>query len=198
MELIDAIYNRRAVRDYTEQSVPKLSVLELIDAATQAPSAINSQPWAFVVVQDRDRLKEYSDRAKACLLKTIEPTSSLFAHRDMLTDPNFNIFYNAGTLVIICAKPDGLNPAEDCCLAAQNFMLAAHAIGLGTCPIGFARPWLNLPEAKKELGIPANYTPVFPIIVGFPTGQTAPPERKEPEIVTWNPPGENNPDVTRL
>jgi hypothetical protein len=50
----------------------------------------------------------------------------------------------------------------------------------------------------KRWNIPPSYTPVFPIIVDFPAGQTAPPERTESEIVTWNPSGENNPDVTRL
>jgi hypothetical protein len=84
----------------------------------------------------------------------------------MLADPNYNIFYNAGTLVVICAKPGGLNPAEDCCLAAQNLMLAAHAAGLGTCPIGFARPWLNLSETKKELALPGDFEAVCPLIVG--------------------------------
>src|SRR5690242_17994477 len=57
--------------------------------------------------------------------------------REMLNDPHFNIFYNANTLLVILAKPAGLNPDEDCFLAAQNFMLAAHAQGVGTCPIGF-------------------------------------------------------------
>jgi len=56
---------------------------------------------------------------------------------------------------------------------------------LGTCPIGFARSWLDLPESKQTLGIPADYTPVMPIIVGYP--QEIPPHaaRKAPEILFW-------------
>jgi len=185
MELMEAIYNRRAVRDYTDKQMPRLAVIELINAAVQAPSAINQQPWAFAVFQGRQRLKDYSDRAKAHLLATLDRGSDLHGLRDMLADTNYNIFYSAGTLLVICAKPDGLNPAEDCCLAAQNLMLAAHGMGLGTCPIGFARSWLNLTEVKQELEIPLNYAAVFPVIVGCPAKVTASVTRRQPEIVSW-------------
>lgn len=185
MELIDAIYNRRSVRDYTDEAVPKATLTTLLKAAVQAPSAMNTQPWAFAVIADRARLKEYSDRAKAHLLKALTPESPLYDHRESLADPARNIFYNAGTLVIICAKAAGLEPAEDCSLAAQNLMLAAYASGLGSCPIGLSRPWLNLPESKSELGIPAELTPVFPVIIGFAAGTTTKVERRNPEIVSW-------------
>jgi nitroreductase len=185
MDLMDAIYKRRAVRTYMSKKIDKATVETLIKAAIQAPSALNAQPWAFAVVQDAARLKQYSDRAKAYALESLKPGSPLFSHRDMLANPDFNIFYDAGTLIIICAKPAALNAAEDCCLAAQNLMLAACGMGLGTCPIGFARPWLNLPEVKRELGIPADYAPVFPVIVGFPKEAALPVARKEPEILFW-------------
>ena len=183
MELMDAIYKRRSVRAYTDRKVDKATIEVLIKAATQAPSALNEQPWAFVVIQDAKLLAEYSDRVKAHVLKTMKPDSPLSAHRDVLTNPDYNVFYGAGTLIIICAKPEGVNAVEDCSLAAQNLMLAAYGFGLGTCPIGFARPWLNLPKIKREIGIPANYTAVFPVVVGFPKGEMAAISRKEPEII---------------
>ena len=186
MELMDAIYKRRSVRAYADKNVDKATVMTLIKAAIQAPSALNAQPWTFAVIQGSARLKQYSDRAKSHVLESLNPESPLFSHRDMLTNPDFNIFYDASTLVIICAKPvAALNAGEDCCLAAQNLMLAACGMGLGTCPIGFARPWLNLPEVKHELGIPDDYAPVFPVIVGFPKGDPPPVARKEPEILFW-------------
>jgi len=76
-------------------------------------------------------------------------------------------------------------PAEDCSLAAENLMLAAHAMGLATCPIGFARLWLNRPDVKKELGIPESYAPVFPVVVGFQKEPAHSVERKPPEILFW-------------
>ncbi len=185
MRLIEAIYHRRAVRNYTDKDVPRVSVLQLLDAAIQAPSAVNQQPWAFAVFVGRERLDGFSVRAKAHLLTTLE-ASPAFSHlRDMLCDPQYNIFHNAGTLVVICAKPGGQNPAEDCCLAAQNLMLAAHAIGLGTCPIGFARPWMNLEETKRDLGIPEALSVVFPITLGFPAEVPPAVPRNPPEIVIW-------------
>jgi nitroreductase len=184
MTPIQAIYERRAVRDYQNLAVPHAKILELLHAAGQAPSALNQQPWAFAVFQGKQTLKSFSDRAKPFFATTCDAhTPDDF--RRMLGDPDFNIFYNANTLIVICARPDGMNAAEDCCLAAENLMLAAHALGLATCPIGLARPWLNAPEVKAELGIPAPLTSVFPLIVGYPGTRPAAVPRKEPEVVIW-------------
>jgi|SRR5579862_2101800 len=184
MELIEAIYKRRAVRSYTDRLVDRVTIGNLLRAAVQAPSAINVQPWAFAVIQDRSLLKQYSDRARAHFLKTMgaaipEPL------RNMVENPEFNIFYDAGTLILICATSSEQADAEDCCLAAQNLMLAACDQGLGTCPIGFARPWLNLPEVKAELGIPAGYALITPFIVGYPAEAAPPVARRELEILFW-------------
>jgi nitroreductase len=185
MELMDAIYRRRAVRAYKDQAVDQITVKVLIDAAIQAPSAMNQQPWAFAVVQDRVVLAQWSDRAKAHLLSTTDSGIPLGELRNMLANPDYNIFYDAVTLILIWAKPGALNAAEDCCLAAENLMLTACSLGFGTCVIGFARPWLSLPETKRELGIPADYEPVLPIIVGYPRGDTPATARAEPEILFW-------------
>jgi nitroreductase len=71
---------------------------------------------------------------------------------------------------------------EDCALAAENLMLAAYGEGLGTCWIGFAQGYLNTPEGKNALGLPATWVPVAPIIVGHPTTMPPPVARKEPEV----------------
>jgi nitroreductase len=185
MELIEAIYQRRAIRDYTPAKVATSTLNELLDAAIQAPSAMNHQPWAFAVFQGRPRLLDYSVRAKAHFLATVLAPFGFHERGDTLTDATYNIFYNAGTLLVICARHEGLNPAEDCCLAAQNFMLAAHAAALGTCPIGIARPWLNLPEVKEELGIPPDVAAIFPLTVGYPASLPPAAERRAPEILSW-------------
>lgn len=90
MELLDAINGRRSVRDYTDEAVGDGTVRELIEAAVKAPSAINQQPWCFVVVKKQDLLARISDRAKAHLLKA---SLGAPAHpfRDMLNDPKFHI-----------------------------------------------------------------------------------------------------------
>jgi nitroreductase len=63
-------------------------------------------------------------------------------------------------------------------------MPAAHAAGLATCPIGFAQHWFALPATKSQLGIPRDYVPVFPLILGHPKEPPAPPGRRAP-IILW-------------
>ena len=186
VDVMDAIYHRRAVRSYTDVHVPKDIIHQLLRAAVQAPSAVNQQPWGFVVVQDRALLKKYSDAAKTAFLSHEESSDPHMVELGRtLGNPDFNIFYDAGTLIVICAGPGTLSPAEDCCLAGENLMLAACALGLGTCPIGLARPTLNLPQTKSELGIPGEFSPVLPIIVGYPAGTTPAVPRGEPRIFSW-------------
>jgi nitroreductase len=185
MKLSDAIYGRRAVRNYTDEALPRATLMELIRAATQAPSAVNAQPWRFGVFEGRDRLEMWSVRAKAHFLSTLPPDADPIGLRKRLEDPALNIFYNARLLVVIYAERGGLHPSEDCCLAAQNFMLAAHGLGWATCPIGLARPWLDLPTVKSELKVPVDLEAVFPLIVGRPAGVTPPVPRNEPQVVVW-------------
>jgi nitroreductase len=187
MELMTAISGRRAVRDYTDREVPRDLVMALVNAAIQAPSALNDQPWTFGVFQGRQRLEEFGERARMHFLATFTGGSDPHVrNHDLLLQPDFKIFYNARTLLVIYAKAgSGQFAIGDCCLAAQNLMLAAHGLGLGTCPIGFSQPWLDLAEVKSELEIPIHYTAVLPIIVGYPAGKTEPPVRRKAEIAAW-------------
>jgi nitroreductase len=185
VDVMDAIHERRAVRAYTTRAVDADTIHKLIDAAIHAPSAVNQQPWAFVVVQDPALLKRISDRAKKLSLAHVKPGTSLWDHRAMLESPSFNVFYDAGTLIAICAAPGDWPSNEDCCLAAQNLMLAAHGLGLATCPIGFAREALNEEGLKRELGIPTDHSVVLPIIVGYPRERPEATLRRQARIMSW-------------
>jgi nitroreductase len=188
MDLLNAIYGRRSVRDYTATPVERHVIDDLLRAAVQAPSAVNHQPWAFAVIQDRGVLDIISVQAKRAMLDILGDKPNLTEQRfarDLLRDPTFDIFYNASTLILICSKPGGPSHIEDCCLAAQNLMLAAHAAGLGTCPIGFALPWLNTEQAKRELGIPADYAVVLPLTIGYPAARPDITPRQDPAVVSW-------------
>jgi len=185
MELSEAIYHRRAVRDFTEAIVPTPLLDELLRAAIQAPSAMNQQPWAFAVITGRDRLRAVSERAKAHLMSTLAPVFELHPRSQLYADPAYNIFHDAGTLVVIYASAGRLHPTEDCCLAAENLMLTAHDLSLGSCPVGFARGWLDLPETKAEFGIPSDHTAVFPVVIGYPAKKTEAVPRRDPVILYW-------------
>lgn len=182
MELTDAIRNRRAVREYTDQTIRRSEIEGIIDAAIQAPSAMNQQPWAFAVEMNRAKVEDYGNRAKTWLLANLSRDSFGEHARRMLEDPAFMIFYHAPALVLVLAKSSDSQATEDACLAAQNLMLAARDRGLGTCWIGFARPWLNLPATRKELGLPAQYEVVAPIIVGYPKAWPASHGRNPAEV----------------
>jgi nitroreductase len=160
-----------------------------------APTALHAEPWAFAVVQDKAALARYSDLAKGNWAREAGEYRDLHAAGDpdlarafatRMASPDFNIFYDAGTLVVICAKPLGPFVAADAWLAAENLMLAACALGLGTCRIGSAVPVLNSPQVRAELGIPPDYAVIAPIIVGVPANAPMPPvHRKDPDILSW-------------
>jgi nitroreductase len=168
MELVDVIWNRRAVRDYTDKPVDRSMAERLIDAAILAPSAMNLQPWAFAVLLGRDRIESYAKRAKDWLLASLSQTSYEPSIRHMLEDPKYVLFYRAPALLIVLAKCSSTQAAEDCCLAAENLMLTARNEDLGSCWIGFARPWLDLPATKMELKLPEQCHVVAPIVLGYP------------------------------
>lgn len=185
MELKEAIFTRRSVRKYKDQPVSKETINTLIEAAIQAPSASNSQPWAFAVIQDPELLKSYSDRAKVLMLDLMGDDPNARGYKTALSNPDFNIFYNATSLVVIYTTSKGPLANGDCCLAAQNLMLTAHDNGLGTCWIGFSMLLLNSAEMKKELGIPEEYTAAASLIVGYPEKNPSATSRKPPQILAW-------------
>lgn len=181
MELMSAIRSRRAVRNFSDVPVEASEIEKTIEAATEAPSAMNLQPWAFAVLTDRRRIDEYAGRARAWMLE--QPESLLGkAAREILERPDYTIFYHAPVLLLVLAKSSETQAREDCCLAAQNLMLAARDQGLGTCWIGFAVPWLNLPATKRELALTDNYYVVGPIVMGYPKAWPDSHGRKAAEI----------------
>ena len=182
MDLNEAITGRRAVREYTSEAVDEQTIRRLIDAAVQAPSAVNQQPWTFTVVRDQAVLDRISGEAKAHMLATMPASPHSDHFRSLLDDPSFQIFYHAPVLILISAAAEGAWIVEDCALAAENLMLTAHAAGLGSCWIGFAQSFLNTPDGKAALGLPAAWAPVAPIIIGRPKAAPPPVARNAPEV----------------
>jgi nitroreductase len=184
MDLREAIAGRHSVRAYTAEPVDEQTIRLLIADAVQAPSAINEQPWSFTVVRDQTLLDRVSKAAKAHML-AITPAGVGAGHaRSMLDDVNFQIFYHAPVLVLISAAAPGDWVVADCALAAENVMLAAYAMGLGSCWIGLAQSYLKTSEGKAAFGVPDAYEPVAPIILGHPK-DTPPPVARRPPDIHW-------------
>lgn len=191
MNVYEAILARRSVRRYTPQALNESTVRLLLEAAVHAPTAFREEPWAFTVIQDKAVLRRLSDRAKPLFLHELRRAGLGRSERlDEYADPDFNIFYNAGTLVVICANAMGPFAAADCWLAAENLMLAACAMELGSCVIGSALPALNMAAIKNELGIPEKLSAIAPIILGYPAEEPLPSTRREPVILAARTPVE--------
>lgn len=183
MNVFEAILARRSVRSYTTQEIDSITLRTLLEAAVRAPTAMHQEPWLFVVIQDQRLLQRLSDIARPLFVEEARQAGHVL---DAFANPDFNIFYGAGTLIIIGSKSTGPFVAADCWLAAENLILAACAMRLGTCVIGAALSALNTSQVKAELGIPADFSAVVPIIVGYPAGETAPTARKEPHVLAIN------------
>ncbi len=185
--MLSAIHARHSVRAYAATALDSATVQTLLDAAVHAPTAMHEEPWAFVIVQDQALLQRLSDLAKPLFVEEVRHRNAQGAGHsfDHSIRPDFNIFHGANTLIVICARPLSQFVAADCWLAAENLMLAASAMGLGSCVIGSAVAALNIHKVKAELGIPDDYSAIAPIIVGVPGGDTQATSRKKPVILSW-------------
>ncbi|MFT4060068.1 MAG: nitroreductase family protein [Legionella sp.] len=187
IDVMDAIYNRRAVRNYLSKKVDSAIIRQLLDIAVHAPTALHEESRAFVVIQNKSLLDRISESAKQLTINDQKKSKDLQEEHvlQIVQQKEFNVFYNARTLIIIYSTFKGKFVSADCWLAAENLMLSALTYGLSSCVIGFAVPALNLPEWKEELEIPKKMTAVAPIIIGWPSSKTLPTEHKPPVILTW-------------
>lgn len=191
METMQTIKDRRAVRSFTQDLVAKEQVEVLIDAATWAPSDLNRQPWSFVVMQGADQLADLEEKARAGWLGTSDRTSALGLDPETVSavqamfESGFSLFHGASTVILVMA-PDGDEMAFlDAALASQNLMLAAHDMGLGTCPVALTHAYFSDPETRKELGLPDGKRLVLAIVVGVPAPNLPRrPLRREPSV-SW-------------
>ena len=179
MEVLEAIRRRRAVRDYKPDAVGASLLQQLVAAGCWAPSAINEQPWHFTIVTERMLMDRISVLAKEMMRKETASMPRPAHFQTLLADPHFNIFYNAPVLMVISVPGDCHWGIEDAAMAAQNVMLEATALGLGSCWIGFAQSWLNSSDGLAMLELPPTQRVVAPLILGRPRVAPPPVERKK-------------------
>ena len=184
------IKNRRTVRKFKSNPVPKEHILKILDAARSAPTAGNQQPWKFLVIQDREKLELLQKEALLWYLddyeKRKEPTQEeLSKARDTLKEILDNVLsapVYVGVLVDSKAKyPNYIH--YDGTLAAGYLMIAARALGYGT---GFFTTFFPEEKMKKFFNIPEQYKLICFTPVGIPDKwPETPPKKKLEEIVVF-------------
>jgi nitroreductase len=185
---LDNIYARRSVRNFTDDRVPNEVIGEILRAGTYAPSATNQQPWRFVVIRNPELIKRYGQQAKKLWVEQYKDTTDqrLASLTRVMSRPETDIFYGAPVLVLVFSAPDALRGEIDCSLAAQNMMLAARSLGIGSCWIGLASPLGSDQGFRKEIGVPENFALIAPLIFGYPAQEnTRVPHRDNEVLLKW-------------
>ena len=180
----DLLKNRRSIRNFADEKVSIDVINEILQETCMAPSALNKQPWQFVIIQNQPLMKRISDESKKNLLAMVDvgTNSSASPYRKRLSDPDFNVFYNAPCLVLIVSNNTGRHVHYDLGLAAAYFMFAAITRNLGTCWIGLGDN-IQDPALRAELGLTDDYDKIVPLILGYPKQISAMPTRAKPVIL---------------
>ncbi|MBN1662965.1 MAG: nitroreductase family protein [Deltaproteobacteria bacterium] len=183
MDFQELLIKRRSVRNFQKKEIPIEVILEIIRETCMAPSARHSQPWKFIVINDRDMIKKLSDESKRNLLAEIAetPDSPHKIYEEALKNERFSVFWNAPCLIVIYGPKEHDFLDCDCSLAAAYLMFSATEKGLGTCWIGLGGHIEN-PELRKKIGLTDEDRIVAPIILGYPKNIPEPRERKEPDV----------------
>lgn len=182
MDVLECINNKRSVRAYTEEIISKETLMNLIELGTKASTGSSMEPWGFVTIRDKDEIESLSEMTKKYLLENLEKYPYLNQYESWLKNSEYSIFNHANTLLIIYGNIDSHWYVYDCSLAADNIMLAAYSMGIGTCWIGFAEHTLNTKEFKEKYGVPEKYELVCPMSMGYMKTKMSPSKRKEPVI----------------
>lgn len=160
---MDIIKGRRAIREFREDKIPRDHVMKILESGIWAPSASNLQTWEFILITDKNMIEK---------IKLISP----------------GLFGNPNVLIILCinkekAKKGGrlgeTMALMNLSMAAQNMMLMAYSLGIGSCPIVS----FNKIGVKELLEIPEYIEPVLIISFGYPQSWPEPPQRRPLEEV---------------
>ena len=183
--VIEAIKKRRSVRSYETKSIPRNILNTIIEAGNDAPSAMNSQPWRFVVVEDKEIKRKLLGAALPQAKKITEMVKDVDPDRYELIKKRYTelpdpVYYSAPSIVFVIGS--GRYAAHSCPLACENMMLAAQSLGLGSCWVGFGAMVTEDPEVRLILELKDDETIFGPILLGYPKGETNRPPKKQPNL----------------
>ena len=151
MEVLEAIRTRRSVRSFKDEKISDQDAVKILEAARWAPSAGNKQPWTFIYVKDPQVVR---------MIKNCSPG-----------------FYADATAAIVIGvdKKDEQRGTLDACFAAENILLAAHSLGIGSCAIVS----FNSDPVRKIVNAPETWQPILVISLGYPDKIPSPPSKRK-------------------
>lgn len=193
-ELMETILHRRAIRRFAPEQVAEEALQQILQAGLYAPSAGGQQGPLFVVCQDR-AVNARLGRIKRANSHPRMATATQYVSKEqpsIADDPNLkNAFYDAPTVITLFAPKNFLFSVEDCAAAAENMMLAADALGVGSCYIGQGWTAFDDPYGQavlKAWGVRTDYYAVMQLLLGYPRAgdpHPAPKPRKEGRVLRF-------------
>ncbi len=168
--VLDNIATRTSVRDYEARPVEKEKIEKMLRAAMAAPTAMNKQPWHFVVVDQRNVLDALAG-----------------------TNPYAKMLKKAPLAIVVCGNTDKMIEGsgrdfwiQDASAATENLLLAAHAMGLGAVWTGAYPSEERCISISKVLSLSDNLIPLNMIVVGYPAEQPQPKQKFKEENISYN------------
>ena len=171
---METIMHRRSIRRFDTKQIEENALEQILQAGLYAPSAGGRQGVIFAVCQDRE-VNERLGKIKRANSNFRMSTATSYVSREqpsIVDDAKLtNAFYDAPTVITMFAPKDFLFSKEDCATAAENMMLAADALGIGSCYIGqgwtaFADPYGQ--EILRKWAIPTDRYAVMQLLLGYP------------------------------
>lgn len=166
MQTFEAIKKRRAIRKFKDKEIEQEKIDKILEAGMWAPSAMNTQPWKFLVIKDRKNRK--------WLRQLYDETRKNVGAYKQETD-----FVEKAITIIVLSEKKGMMGEISCSLAVQNMLLAATDLGLGSNVLGCYQSLPeNLEKIRKKFSIPENLEFITFIVIGYADENPEPKPRK--------------------
>jgi nitroreductase len=167
MDTFEAILSRRSIRQYTNEVISHEIIDKLLTAAMQAPSARDTQSWHFIVIEDKNILKDISQ---------VHPYADMLRHAPLAIAVcgDFHLEESAEYLALNCAA------------ATMNILLAAHSFGLGAVWLGIHPRRKRIKDLREVLNLPENIIPITLIAIGHPKESKDKIDRFDPNKIRYN------------
>ena len=168
--MLETIMTRTSIRQYTDQPVEKEKIEAMLRAGMAAPTAVNAQPWHFVVVSDKAKLGELA-----------------------AANPRAGMLKSAPLAIVVCGDMTKAMEGkgrqfwiQDCSAATENILLAAHAQGLGAVWTALYPMEERMQPVSEALKLPDTLIPLCTVVIGYPAEQPEPKDKWKPENISYN------------